>query len=119
MHRDSLAAEAERPSLNDPGNFITAIRRRQNNVGRPWLRPQTLMQDLRNRTVFAKAKAQGRPGMEPEKALTPMVAVEGPSRGRATEAVLEALVEQIQTVLGKTLRRMKLQQALKPFGGPW
>ncbi len=67
--------------MNDPGSCISAIRWRQSNGGRPWLRPQTLVQDLRNRTVLAKAKAQGPPGLELDKALTLTVAVEGLSMG--------------------------------------
>ncbi len=71
-----------------------------------------LAQDFRNRTVLTKAKAHGRPGLEPDRAFTLVAWVEGPSLGGAPEAVLDALVEQTQSVLCKTLRRMVLQQTL-------
>ncbi len=62
---DYWQAKLNAQAVKDPANCILGIRWWQSNGGRPWVRPQVLVQDLRNRTVLAKA--QGRPGLEPEK----------------------------------------------------
>ncbi len=74
-----------------------------------------MAQDLKNRTVLAKARAKGRPGLGPDKALTVLMMVEGPLLGGAPKEILEALAGKVCETLAKPLSRPGRDKALGEY----
>ena len=48
----------------DAASCVTSIHWRRSNGGRPWIRPQMLIHDLRNKVQLAKKQSSGQPGLD-------------------------------------------------------
>jgi hypothetical protein len=99
----------------DAACCVTGISWRRSNGGRPWVRPQLLAQDLRNKTLLAKNRAAGKPGLDPDTALTLLVNLSGHTLGGAPEALKTATVSKLAELLGKPLQQAPENRALKEY----
>ena len=89
----------------DAAACISSISWRKSNGGRPWVRPQMLAQDLRNRTTLARNRAAGRPGVDDDTANTVLVHMSGPTLGGDRDQTLQAITTKLEEILGHTLHQ--------------
>ena len=112
----------------DAARCVTMVRwRRSRNAGRPWVRPQMLQEDLRNRTAAAKSMATGRGGSDTAAARTVLLSLSGGTLGSDPAAVRTATLRKIEEHLGRqlvlaaggTALKEGLWSATSPSGPDW
>ena len=115
-------------AITDAAESVVEVRwRRSTNSGRPWVRPQLLMQDHRVAVQRARARAAGRPEVSDDVAATVLIALRGPSLGQSPAALLLLLVARFGDKLGYKLneatagRALARRQWMKEMGeyGEW
>lgn len=97
------------------GNCVKSISWRRSNGGRPWVRPQLLVEDLRNKPILAKNRSAGEPGPDHDAVHTLLINIAGETLGGAAEDVQKATVSKLAEILDKNLRRGEAQKALKEY----